>query len=187
MFQDSNPTITSEPSEKAEVDTLETEILDDDSAYNYDDSDFDTFADKESSTRALKDAMETTTIPTITFVDDPLFDESDDKLENLPISTEEIAEIIDNQENLPSTTQNIAEKLDAKDKQENLPISTETTSKATTDNANESSIDTMTDDNTKEPTEKSIDESSKLLSREIQKRILDIFNNEIGKSIFLFF
>ena len=103
-------------------------------------------------------------------------DETDDNLENLPTSTEKIAEIIENQENLPSTTQKIVEN------QENLLNPTETTSKATIDAANESSIDTQTDDNTKETTVKSIDESSKLLTPEIQKRILDIFNNEIGKN-----
>ncbi len=108
-------------------------------------------------------------------------DETDDNLENLPTSTEKIAEIIENQENLPSTTQKIIEN---QDNQENLPNSTETTSRATIDTADESSIETQTDDNTKETTVKSIDESSKLLTPEIQKRILDIFNNEIGKNIF---
>ena len=140
-----------------ETTTIHNEILEDDIDYDYaENNDAIKTADKESSTRSLQDDfnIETTTINIKTFVDDPITTLNDDLQENLPKSTEKIFEF--------STE------------------SFESTSNTVVDTTKSSIIVSTTDsDHTKDN-----DTKDAALPYFIQKRILDVFTNEIGKIFF---
>ena len=149
-----------------ETTTIVNEILEDDIDYDYsgDNNDAIKTADKESSTRSLQDDfnIETTTINIKTFVDDPITTLNVDSQENLSKSTEKILEL---------ATEKIFEFATE---------SFETTSK-TVDYTTKSSIiiSTTDSDHTKDN-----DTKDDALPYFIQKRILDVFTNEIGKIFF---